>query len=72
MPDLPGSNKTYCTGIIVVGAVRVNVILLTGLLQNLFGLAIDIGYLVALGGEVGGRNVLEHDLARFFQNSYRK
>jgi hypothetical protein len=42
MPDLLGSNKTCCVGIIVVGAAPVNVLLLTGFPQNLFGCATDV------------------------------
>ena len=72
MPDLLGSNKTYCAGIIVVGAARVNVLLLTGFPQNLFGCADDIGWLAPIGGEMGGRNVLEVRSGAFFQNNLPK
>ena len=39
MRDLPDSNKTYRAGTIVVGAVLVNVLLLTGSPKILFGCA---------------------------------
>jgi hypothetical protein len=51
----------------VVGAVRVSVIFLTGLPQNLFGYAIDIVWLAAIGGEVGERGVLEIRAGAFFE-----
>jgi len=40
-------------------AVCVSVLRSTGLPQNLFAFAIDVGWLAPIGGEVGGRNVLE-------------
>ena len=72
MPELLGSNKTYCVGIIVVGAVPVNVLLLTGFPQNLFGCATDAGWLAPIGGELGGRNVLEVRSGAFFENNLLK
>jgi hypothetical protein len=72
MRDLRGSNKTYCAEIIVVGAVRVNVLLLTGLLQNLFGCATYIGLLTPIRGEVGGRNALEVRSGAFYQKNLLK
>jgi hypothetical protein len=62
-----GSNKTHCAGIIRSGAVCVSVLFLTGLPQNLFGCAIDVGSLAPIGGEVGGRNVLEVRSGAFFE-----
>jgi hypothetical protein len=67
-----GSNKTYCAGIIVVGAAPVNVLVLTGFPQNLFGCASDSGWLAPIGGEVGGRNVLEVRSGAFFKNNLLK
>ena len=72
MPDLLRSNKTYCVGIIVVGVVPVNVLLLTGFPQNLFGCATDVWCFAPIGGELGGRSVLEVRSGAFFQNNLLK
>ena len=73
MPDLPRVKQNVLRGIIVVRAVRVNVLLLTGFPQDLFGCATDIGWLAAIGGEgVGGRSVLEVGSGAFFQNNLLK
>ena len=53
-----GSNKTHCAGIIHSGAVYGSVLRLAGLPRNLFGFAIEVGWVAPIGGEVGGR-VLE-------------
>jgi hypothetical protein len=67
MRDLPRFEQNVLRwNIFVVGEVWVDVLPLTGLPQNLFGCATEIRWLALIGGEVGGRNVLEQDLARFF------
>jgi hypothetical protein len=64
-----GSNKTYCVGIYCSwGGLRC--VTFDGPPQNLFGCATEIEWLALLGGELGGRNVLEQDLARFFERIY--
>lgn len=72
MPDLPRVKQNVMAGIIVVGAVPVNALLLTGFPQNLFGCATNIGWLAPIGGEMGGRSVLEVRSGAFFQNNLIK
>jgi hypothetical protein len=69
MPDLPRVKQNVLRWYNRSGAARVNVLLLTGFPQNLFGCASDIGWLAPIRGEVGGRNVLAVRSGAFLKQS---
>ena len=72
MPDLPRVKQNVLRWYNRSGAARVNVLLLTGFPQNLFGCASDIGWLAPIRGEVGGRIRAGSTVRRVFKTIYRK